>query len=129
MSSLTFNASGQLTHPTEEELASADANSNILVYMTSTLADGRPYYAYVAIKPSRYSEFMALCEAKQEIILEEYGEIIASGFESSPPPEVIAMMRNTYGFDENYLEKLRKEVSTQRMDAIVNLLKKNQPDS
>jgi len=137
MPSFRFDDAGNVAPPDAEELAKADADSAILVYMTGTVEDGRPYYAYLAVKPSRYCEFMDLNEAKAQITPEEYGTILASGFESSAPPETIVMMRNTYGFDEQYLEKLRqgivkdyvvfmKNKEDQWIGDIVAMLKKKQ---
>jgi hypothetical protein len=112
MITFTFDGSG-LKPPTAEELAKADAESTILVYITGIVEDGRPYYAYIAVKPSLYDQFKAKCDAKAEIIPGKYGAVIATGFESSPPPEVISMMRDTYGFDEHCLDKLREGLISQ----------------
>ena len=63
--------------------------------------------------------------------------IVAAGFEASPPADVVRMMRDVYGFDEHYLDKLKQEVANQgkvfyekkeqaRLDNIVSMLKKQQ---
>jgi hypothetical protein len=46
----------------------------------------------------------------------KYGTVIASGFSVEPPPEVVRKMRETYGFDDEYEEKLVREARKQRTE-------------
>jgi hypothetical protein len=141
MAIFTFDSNCDLKKPSSDELAKADEESSILVYLSGVAEDGQPYYAYVAVKPSRYGEFQARSLAKQTIILDEYGLVITCGFASSPPAEVVAMMRDAFGFDDDYLEKLRRELTSEyriflkqienkRIDDAVAILKKkaSKPD-
>lgn len=85
MPSFRFDNAGNVAPPDVKKLAEADEDSAILVYMTGTVQDGRPYYAYIAVKPSLYCEFMDMKDANAQITPEEYGVLIASGFDQSPP--------------------------------------------
>lgn len=137
MASTLFNRSGELMPPTAEELVDADKDTAILCYTNGQLEDGRNYYAYIAVKPSKYQQFKKLTDARMGLTLGEYGEIIAGDFEASPPPAVVAEMREKYGFDENFAEKViqkfRREQTVfmeqkekKRLDDIVAMLKKKQ---
>jgi len=113
MSSCRFDDSGKLRTPSAVELLAADCENAILSYTTGTMEGGRHYYAYIAVKPSMYEEFYALTAQHQSIILGDYGTVIAAGFEKEAPPEVRREMRDMYGFDEHYVEKLQVEIQQQ----------------
>jgi hypothetical protein len=113
-SPLNFDNSGKVKVSTDEELAVADETSVILGYINGTLADGRPYYAYVAITPSKYREFYELTAARKPLTIEDYGSIIMFGYDNAPPPEVVEKMRTDYGFDENYGQKLQQDAGKQQ---------------
>ncbi len=110
MATFSFDHTGALALPDTNALLKADEDSAVVVYVCGVVDDGRPYYAYIAVKPSLYPEFARLSAAQAEITPEAYGIILASGFAAEAPAEVIADMRHTYGFDETYLEKLRQGV-------------------
>jgi len=139
MTSFAFDASGHLKPPSAEALTAADEDTAILAYTTGTIEDGTPYYAYVAVKPSRYAEFHAMTAARETMTISDYGKIIRGGYAPAAPPEVVKEMREKYGFDEHYAEKLRREFYAQqktflasqeeaRLDGIVTLLKRKDPD-
>ncbi len=109
-----FDGSGKLSNPTSEELEKADRTSSIIAFTNGVAADGRPYYAYLAVKPSKYREFYELTANRQVLQLNDFGEIIKGGFEVSPPADIISFMRDEYGFDENYEKALQDEVTRQR---------------
>ncbi|NBX03990.1 MAG: hypothetical protein EBR02_08045 [Alphaproteobacteria bacterium] len=132
-----FDKSGKLIEPSAEQLSAADGELDIIVLDSGIMEDGAPYWAYIAIKPSHYKEFMRMTRQGQPIILEEYGEILKHGFDEHVPLEAVDAMREEYGFDENYVEKLGKklvEVQTvfikqrenQRLTDIVAMMKKKQ---
>jgi hypothetical protein len=109
-----FEPSGQLKVPSEQELKDIDIEVAIICYTNGTTEDGRPYYAYVAVTPSKYMEFHRMTAARNTIVLNEYGRIVAGGFEAKPPPDVIRKMREDYGYDEHFAQKLKDEVTRQR---------------
>ena len=132
--SFAFEGAGKVKLSSGEELAKADQETAILAYTSGTTDDDRPYYAYVAVKPSKYQEFYALTSAKQALVIAEYGTIICGGFEEKPPLEVMNEMREIYGFDDGYEERLAQEAKRQlvaflekeekaRIDGIVRMLK------
>ena len=139
MTSIAFDSSGKVKHSSADELAQADQNTAILSYVHGTMEDGRPYYAYVAVKPSKYREFHALTAAKKAMVIGEYGTVVAAGFELEPPADVVKEMREVYGFDDEYETKLKQEGLKQqeaffakqektRIDDIVAMLQKRQKD-
>ena len=135
MTKIAFESSGKVKVSSPEALVEADNDMAILGYVHGTMEDGRPYYAYVAIIPSRYREFHALTAAKKAMVIGQYGTVIAAGFESEPPAEVVKEMQEVYGFDDQYEAKLKQEALKQqevffvnqekvRIDDIVAMLKK-----
>lgn len=114
MVTYTFESSGNIQVPSQQELKEIDDEVAIITYTNGTTEDGRPYYAYLAVKPSKYTEFHERTSASETIVLNDYGNIIACGFETGPPPEVIRQMREEYGYDEHYAQKLKSEASRQR---------------
>jgi len=137
MSSTTFQfqASGKIKLPPDEELTKLDGDNAILAYTSGKMQDGRPYYAYIAVRPSLYKKFRQLTAARQTIILRDYGEVLEAGFASSPPPEIVQKMKDQYGCDPDYEDNLVKEALKQqavfvqkkeddRINDIVNMLKK-----
>ena len=135
-----FNTSGKISQPTAEEWASADQDSAIISLSTGFQADGMPYYAYIAVKPSKYGEFYRLSKQRQSLDLEHYGSIIAAGPESEPPLPVTDRMVTEYGFDENFKKDLNAEFQKdrgkfavahedKRLMAIVAMMKAKKPES
>ena len=129
--------SGRLKLPSQEELLKADEDAAILAYSCGTMSDGRPYWAYVAVKPSLYRQFYKLSAARQTMVLSNYGEVLAIGHATEPPPEVVRAMREKYGADPAYEDKLIAEANRQqdvsvknqeekRIMDIVTMLKKTQ---
>jgi hypothetical protein len=140
MTSIAFEASGRVKCHSAEELAEADKEMAILGYVHGTMEDGRPYYAYVAIKPSKYKEFHALTTARKAMVIGHYGTVVAAGLQSEPPPAIAKKMRDVYGFDEQYEAKLKQEALREkekffenqekvRLDDIVAMLKNKKPNS
>jgi hypothetical protein len=135
--SYEFDASGKLLPPSAQDLANADADLDIIVFDEGTLKDGSPYWAYIAIKPSKYATFMTLTQRGEPIALEEYGRLIKHGFEAEVPRAVKEAMKQDYGFDDAYITKLGqrlveaqttflKQRETVRISDIVAMLKNQQ---
>jgi hypothetical protein len=115
MNAFAFNNDGTLKMPTAEELAKADEEESILAYTNGTTVEGTPFYVYIAVRPSKYAEFYDACVNKQPINnIEEYGEVIASGYEANPPADVVKQMREEYGFNEKFLDEMEKEALKQQ---------------
>ena len=97
MAAFSFEVSGKIKAPTAEQLAALDAESSVLAYTSGTMPDGRHFYAYVAVTPSRYAEFHRKTAAREQMIIGEYGEVIEGGFEASAPADIRQRMREEYG--------------------------------
>ena len=114
MQQFEFDSSGKVKQPTQEALSEADRSAAIIAYTDGVTASGRPYYAYLAVKPSKYREFCERTEARESIRLSDYGKIVVYGYETKPPPGVTKHMQDKYGFDEQYEARLKEEISQQR---------------
>ena len=137
MAAVVFEASGR-SLLSQEELVAADETSAILALSQGKLSDGSPYYAYIAIKPSLYREFDVRTKAGDALTLSEYGTVITIGYDTEPPADVAAEMREKYGFENDYETNLINEAKIQqreflkkkeeeRIRDIVARLKKKQP--
>ena len=136
MTVFNFEPSGKLKLPSQEELLKADNDAAILTYSHGTM-DGNPYWAYVAVKPSKYREFSRRSAARESLVFKDYGTVLAGGFAASPPAEVVREMQEKYGADPAYEDKLVAEANKQqdafvakreekRIMDIVTMLKKTQ---
>jgi hypothetical protein len=132
-----FEKSGKVKDMTDEELAVADGNCAIVVRYSATVADGSPFWAYVAIKPSHYDAFMHAQSAHIPIVLEEYGEILRYGFDTDVPVSIQDEMKRRYGCDDNYECSVAEKVKaaqlaflqtqeTSQLNDIVAMLRKKQ---
>ena len=131
-----FDPSGKIQSPSREALEAADnGGESIIVLDQGVLADGTPYWAYIAVNPSKYREFIQLSKAKKPKRLDAYGTILKYGFERDIPEAAKQVMKDEYGFDEHYETKLvgqikaarltfLKQQESQRIGDIVNMLKK-----
>jgi hypothetical protein len=135
MTVFTFEPSGKIALPSDEELLRLDKENAIIAYTSGVTQEGKSYYAFVAVRPSAYKKFRRLTLAKQPIILSEYGDVLASGYTARPEPEVVEMMQQKYGCDLDYETSLVNEALKQqgvfakkheekRIDDIVSMLKK-----
>jgi len=109
-----FKDNGVLEVPSKEELEELDIDTYIISYTDGTMSDGRPFYAYIAVVPSKYQEFHEKTTAQQPIVLNDYGIVITADFAPEPPPEIIDYMRENYLFDESLSDQLQNELATQR---------------
>ena len=135
---MQFEPSGKIKPPIREELKAADeAGEAIIVLDRGTIEDGTPYWAYVAVRPSRYEEFMRLGKNRQPKRINDYGAILKYGFDAEVPYDVRQFMEQANGFDDHFEEKLAAKVKTarieflkqqesQRISDIVAMLKKKQ---
>lgn len=114
MQQFQFDTSGNIKVPSEQDLQKADKGAVIIAYTHGTTESGRPYYAYIAVKPSKYREFCERSERRNSIRLSDYGKIIVHGFESKPPANVVKHMRDKHGFDDEYEAKLKEAIHSQR---------------
>lgn len=130
-----FEASGKLKRLTDAELALEDADSSFIVYDDGILADGSHFWLYIAVKPSKYREFVDKTKRREMINYPDYGDIIKFGREEIVPAAIKDEMKQQYGFDDNYeavvIDKFKKaqmefltKQETARINDIVSMLKK-----
>ena len=88
--------------PADDLREAIDGNVEVIVLVQGNVSDGRAFWAYVSMPPSRYSAFKALEAANQGYRLEEWGTILRHGFESAPPLDVKVEMHDAYGADDAF---------------------------
>ena len=131
-----FAKNGTLKDLTAEELAAADADSSVIELNQGILNDGTPYWAYIAVTPSRYKDFKRLTADHQPILLTEYGNILKFGFDDRVPTSVREEMKHNHGWDDTFLTTLAADVKAaqatflkqqedMRIADIVSMLKNN----
>jgi len=118
MSSFMFEASGKIKIPTAEDLAIADQDNGILVLSRGVQANGIPYYAYISVMPSKFAEFTHNTEENIACDLESYGDVLFAEELAEPPEEIVQIMRECYGFDEDFQEKLFDKMKKEQKEFI-----------
>ncbi len=83
-----------------------DDNVSMINLVKGVLEDGRNYYAYIKIKPSKYLEFQ-IASQKGDCDISEYGEIILHG-EGEPTDAIKKEMKEKYGCEEDFEENAKK---------------------
>ena len=85
-----------------------DEKDCVIVLDRGTCEDGRPYWLYIAVKHDKYREYM---QAKGMVTFTDYGKILRYGYAKEVPQSVKEEMKQRYGCDENYMQKLRADAS------------------
>lgn len=93
--------------PSKRELQELDGENAIVVLSQGTLVDGDPYYAYIAVDPSKFIAFKA-AEKLGNYDVAEYGTILKWERKAEPPKEVMEEMEKTLGLDHEYENKVMK---------------------
>ena len=83
----------------------ADLLCTIVLLCQGKNANGRPFWAYMAIKPSMAEAFKAVRDAGG-FNLEDYGTIIEYGEGSAVPANIRTQMERDYGVKHDYEEQL-----------------------
>ena len=109
MNGFKFDKSGKLRQPTAEEWKKADEEDAILSLSRGTAADGRPYYAFIAVTPSKYAEYYRLSMEHKPFILDDYGTVIISEYLAEPPEDVLDWMAEDYDYDPDFQEKVTEQ--------------------
>lgn len=80
-----------------------DIDETVSVLQLATgLSDGKPFWAYVAMFPTRYKEYYTKVTEGQPVDLTEYGEVLVKGWGEEPPEEIRRQMVDEYGFDDGF---------------------------
>jgi hypothetical protein len=86
----------------------------MIAFTSGTLPDGTPFYAYLAVQPSKYREFYERTAAGLPLVLRDYSTVIRAGLAPQPPEDVVAYMRQEFGYHDTYEAELRKQLARQR---------------
>lgn len=86
-----------------------DLLCTIMVLCQAKHPNGKPFWAYMCIKPSMAKAFK---EARDSgaMDLEEFGTIIEWGDGASVPPDIKARMERDYGVNHNYEHDLIRAI-------------------
>lgn len=88
--------------PADELREAVDSAVEIIVLVRGTLADGRAFWAYASMPPSRYPAYKAMETAGQSYRLEDWGTILRHGLGEEPPLDVKVEMHDAYGADDQF---------------------------
>lgn len=83
----------------------ADLLCTIVLLCRGTGTDGKPFWAYMCIKPSMAQAFKDARE-KGNFKLEEYGTILEIGEGADVPPDIMHRMEVHYGVNHHYEDEL-----------------------
>lgn len=89
------------------EIAGRIDDAVAIIQLVKGEASERPFWAYVAMKPSLYKEYFTKVMAGQGIDLKTYGDVIESGWGDEPPQEIHDRMVAEYGFDDDLEQSLQ----------------------
>ena len=110
-----FDAFGTLQTKTLQEIEEMETDADFVIVLAQGISsDDKPYWAYIAIRPSRYADYMRAAKAHALIVFADYGTILQYGFDKEVPGYVKDKMKRRYGFDENYRENLIRDINQAR---------------
>ena len=75
----------------------ANDGVDIIMLCRGETVSGIPYYAFIKIKPSRFSAFERAQQEPESFDLYDYGDVLNFDYAHTPPQEVIDKMRAQYG--------------------------------
>lgn len=70
------------------------------------MKNGMLFYAYVALKPSKYDAYLKAMTSHKTMNLHRYGTVIKTGVGAAPPEHVKKEMEETFGVEHDFEEKL-----------------------
>lgn len=104
-----MNASNNIPVPTASELQKADQEVSIMVLVRGTLATNDPFWAYLAIPPSKYLSFKQ-AEAAGGYAMSDYGQVIEMGTGATEPPaDIKRKMEKDFNVNHNFEADVRKK--------------------
>ena len=78
-----------------------DSSVSIIALVQGKTRQGRDFWAYVAIPPSKFQAFKA-AEAAGNYRLDDWGRILQHGFARQPPHWVREEMKTAYGARDSF---------------------------
>jgi len=80
----------------------ADERLSIYELVSSTTADGRDFYAYIAIIPSKYEAYKIAAASGDSVKFTEYGDIVLTGWGKYPTKEIENQMEDLFHMNHNF---------------------------
>jgi len=99
----------------QQEWQDVDVKSSIIQLCCGHTGDHRPFWAYMAIKPSLYQEYIEKSDAGDVVNLEYYGSSLQKGWGSLPPAEIQEQMKKKYNIDHSFEDFIEAESNKERM--------------
>lgn len=96
--------------PTATQDSFADMLTTVVMSLKGKLVDGRPYWAYLAIKPSMV-KVLDKALKEEDVNIEDYGTIIEWGTGDAPPTEIVEQMKNLYGVSQESEKKMLARIA------------------
>jgi hypothetical protein len=94
-------------------LVKADKQISIIDFISSTDAQGRDYWLYLKIPPSKHLDFTEAFAKGGSINFLEYGTEVESGWGKSPDAETKQRITEKYGLQDNFEDKLVAAITQQ----------------
>ena len=80
----------------------ADERLSIYELASSKTADGRDFYAYLAIIPSKYDAYKTAASSGESVKFTEYGDVILTGWGKQPTSEIESEMEDLFHMNHNF---------------------------
>lgn len=93
-------------------LERSDCANRIIEFVQGTKANGLPFFAYIAVPPSKLIAFKR-AERRGSYNLQDYGEILEMGDTLIPTPRIVSRLRKRYGINPS----LRQDFVNELLDA------------
>jgi hypothetical protein len=106
----------QLPPPPLSTQSMADLLCTIILFCSGTGTDGKPFWAYMCIKPSMADSFKEARD-RGEFKLEDYGTILEIGEGLEAPQDVRQRMETQYGVNHHYEEELLEYIEAMTKEA------------
>lgn len=87
-------------------------DDHIVLLVTGTRDNDEPFWAYLSLSPLRYYDFKA-AEARGNYNLKDFGDIIEHGKGKNPPADIAKKMKDQYGLDDDFEEKLFQSTTSE----------------
>lgn len=83
----------------DEDAARISKLGHLVHMMRGTTPEGRPAFYFILVKPADEERFLAALADDGEMNLGNFGELIASNYGDRPSLEVLAYLKDRFGFD------------------------------
>jgi len=95
---------------TPEQLKEADEQAEFIECATAHAPDGKQFWYYLSIKPSKYAEYKQRHRDGGKLNPKEFGEVLACGWGANPPDDIRAEMKEEFGCDPSFEKNLKTAI-------------------